>query len=458
MGKSGKEGVVGNNTDKNSVEITDKNAKPGDVIVVTTDTQTLSGIYLQRPQILGDNILVLKLDTGYNIGIDRKKIKSISVKTPYEKPTTRSKAHSYNPNLPTVAVLSFGGTISSRVDYRTGGVVADYTADDFFAMMPELAMIANIKTAHHSNMMSEDMSPTNWEQIAQAITPYLNDKSIAGVVVTQGTDTLHYSTSAMSFALQQLNKPVIFTAAQRSIDRGSSDAFMNLICAVHAAAKFDGAVVVSCMHESSSDDACLLIRGTRVRKMHTSRRDAFRPINETALARIYPDGRLNIINQQYPRRATNTSINGANSQTPVVKASFAQDVGLLYVHPGISPKIVEHYVQQKYRGLVVAASALGHVPQSLLGPLTVASKNGMTIVIATQTVYGRVHPYVYSRLRDQSMDAGMLFLEDTLLEVAFVKLSWVLAHTQNKAAAIALMKEKLAGEFSDGTPYDGFLE
>jgi len=451
MGESSVGTTKSNKSDKPDKLSKSTSAKPGDVVSVTTDTETLSGIYLQRPQILGDNIFVLKLETGYNIGIDKKTIKSITVKTPYQKPTGQSKTHPHNPNLPTVAVLSFGGTISSRVDYRTGGVVADYTADDFFAMMPELSAIANIKTAHHSNMMSEDMTPANWEQIAQAITPYLVDKSIAGVVVTQGTDTLHYSTSAMSFALQQLNKPVIFTAAQRSIDRGSSDAFMNLICAVQAAAKFEGAVVASCMHESSNDDACLLIRGTRVRKMHTSRRDAFRPINEPALARVHPDGRITVINSNYTKRLD------VASQTPVVKASFASDVGLLYVHPGMSADIVEHYVKNKYRGLVVAATALGHVPQNLLGPLTAASKNGMTIVIATQTIYGRVHPYVYSRLRDQSMEGGMLFLEDILIETAFAKLSWVLAHTQNKSAALALMKEKLAGEFSDGTLYNTYL-
>jgi glutamyl-tRNA(Gln) amidotransferase subunit D len=330
--------------------------------------------------------------------------------------------------------------------------LADYTADDFFAMMPELSNIANIKAQHHSSMMSEDFTPEVWKQIADAIQPLLLDSSISGIVISQGTDTLHYSTSALSFALQNLNKPVIFTAAQKSIDRGSSDAFMNIICAVNAAAKWDGACVATCMHETTNDDACLLIRGTRVRKMHTSRRDAFRPINEPALARVHPDGRITPINQNYPKRTS-----GLGNETPIVKSSFASDVSLLTVHPGVSPKLVDFFVANKYRGIVVAATALGHVPENLVEPLSKATKAGIVVVIATQTIYGRVHPFVYSRLRDMSITGGMLFAQDMLVETAFAKLSWVLAHTSNSQQARALMETKLCGEWSDEIDNDSFL-
>lgn len=430
-----------------------KNAQPGDVVIVQTDTQTHTGIYLQRPIILGNDILALKLETGYNIGIKKSTIKSITVKSKYEKPTKTVSKHPINPKLPTVALLSFGGTISSRVDYRTGGVVADYTADDFFEMMPELSNVANIKAEHHSNMMSEDFEPKVWQQIADAIQPLLLDKNIAGIVISQGTDTLHYSTSALSFALQHLNKPVIFTAAQKSIDRGSSDAFMNIICAVTAAANWDGACVATCMHETTNDDSCLLIRGTRVRKMHTSRRDAFRPINEPALARVHPDGRITQIHSNYPKRTS-----GVGEFTPIVKSSFADKVGLLTMHPGISPKIVDYFTSNGYKGIVVAATALGHVPESLVAPLTDAVKSGIVVVIATQTIYGRVHPFVYSRLRDMSITGGMQFAQDMLVETAFAKLSWVLAHTKTPQEARALMETKLAGEWCDDIGYESFLD
>ena len=425
----------------------------GDVVEICTDEGDYHGILMPRPEILEKGYAIVKLDNGYNIGIDEKRIKKIEVVRKYEKRKEVRHKISYKKDLPNVALLSFGGTISSKVDYRTGGAYADYTAEDFTAMMPELENIANLKTEKVMGIMSEDMSPEDWQLMARKIAKEINDNKISGVVAAQGTDTLHYSTAAMSFFLRNLNKPVVFTAAQRSIDRGSSDAFSNLICAVHSAAKFDGAAVVTCLHGTINDNYCILNRGTKVRKMHTSRRDAFRPINELPLAKAYEDGRIEVLNHDYNKR---------NDGKALVEDKFERKTALIHVYPGMDPALLDYYRKNKYRGIVIAATALGHVPTinpkySLMKKLKELIDNGTAVVISTQTIYGRVHPYVYTNLRKLSVELDCIFVEDMLPETAYVKLGWVLAQAHNIDEAREMMLINYAGEISERADEMAFL-
>jgi len=425
----------------------------GDIVKVHTDEQFYEGILMPRPEIFEKDHTIIKLENGYNIGIDNKRIKKIEVIKKYEKKKEEKIKLTHKKGLPTVAILSFGGTISSRVDYRTGGVYADYTAEDFVEMLPELKNAANLKAEKIMGIMSEDMSPEDWQLMARRIAKELNDNNVDGIVVTQGTDTLHFSTAAMSFFLRNLNKPVIFTAAQRSIDRGSSDAFSNLLCAVHAAAKFDGAAVVTCMHGTSDDSYCILNRGTKVRKMHTSRRDAFRPINELPLAKVYEDGKIEVLNNNYSKR---------NNSKVDVADNFEEKTALVYVYPGMNPEVLDYYREKKYKGIVIAATALGHVPTinpkySLLKKLKELIDNGVPVIIASQTIYGRVHPYVYTNLRKLSVELSCIFVEDMLPETAYVKLGWVLAQTHDIEEVKEMMLRNYAGEISERTDEKAFL-
>ena len=425
----------------------------GDIVKVYTDEQAYEGILMPRPEIFEKDHTIIKLENGYNIGIDNKKIKKVEVIKKYEKKKEEKIKITHKKGLPTVAILSFGGTISSRVDYKTGGVYADYTAEDFVEMLPELKNVANLKAEKVMGIMSEDMAPYEWSLMAKHIARELNDEKVYGVVVTQGTDTLHFSTAAMSFFLRNLNKPVVFTAAQRSIDRGSSDAFSNLLCAVHAASKFDGAAVVTCLHGTSDDNYCILNRGTKVRKMHTSRRDAFRPINELPLAKVYEDGNIEILNNNYKKRNTN--------KVEVVD-KFEEKTALVYIYPGMNPDILDYYRKEKYKGVVIAATALGHVPTinpkySLLKKLKELIDNGVPVVIASQTIYGRVHPYVYTNLRKLSVELSCIFAEDMLPETAYVKLGWVLAQAHDIEEVKEMMLRNYAGEISERTDEKAFL-
>ncbi|MFQ5474715.1 MAG: Glu-tRNA(Gln) amidotransferase subunit GatD, partial [Candidatus Nanoarchaeia archaeon] len=391
------------------------------------------------------------LDNGYNIGIELNKIKKIERIKEYKAQKSKPAKVKKNPKLPDVSLLSFGGTISSKVDYRTGGVYADYSADDFVQLCPELLGIANLNPQKILSAMSEDYSSKEWKQMAKAIAKELNGGA-SGVIVTQGTDTLHFSTAAMSFMLKDLNKPVIFTAAQRSIDRGSTDAFMNLVCSTVAAAGFDGAEVMSCLHGTSSDDYCILNRGTKVRKMHTSRRDAFRPINELPLAKVEQDGKITVMNKRYRKR---------NKGKVEVDDKFEDKTALVNIYPGMDPGVIDYYLDKGYRGIVLAATALGHVPvngrSSLLKVLERAKDRKIPVVIASQTLYGRVHPYVYTNLRKLSIERNCIFAEDMTPETAYMKLAWVLGHTKKPKEVRKMLLTDVAGEISTRLDEKSFL-
>ena len=424
-------------------------AQSGDRVRVKTSDSEYEGMLMPRPDILEKGVLVLKLDSGYNIGIDEKKVGKIDVLEKFQPKKEEHRERKHTPKLPLVSILSFGGTISSKVDYRTGGTYADYTAEDFVQMMPELESIANLRARKVMGIMSEDMAPDDWKTIAEAVHHELNDKEVSGVVVTQGTDTMHFSTAALSFMLRDLPKPVVFTAAQRSIDRGSSDAFVNLLCAVHAA-KSDIAEVMTCMHGSTNDDYCLLIRGTKVRKMHTSRRDAFRPINELPLAKVSIDGKIEVLNFHHRKRSAGAA---------TLKNGFEKKVGIVQIYPGIDPDIFNLFIEKKYRGVVISATALGHTPTNpgFLGKIRELGNSGCMVMIASQTIYGRVHPYVYTNLRKLSMGLGCVFVEDMMPEVAYVKLGWALGQEKDIEKVKEIMLANVAGEITERSAVGSFL-
>lgn len=426
----------------------------GDRVRIVTDEDTFEGILMPRPDLLYEEVLVIKLDTGYNVGISKEKVKSSEVVAVYSASEDSVFEVSENPDLPNVAILSLGGTISSKIDYTTGGVKADYDANDFVAMCPELKDVANIRAARIMQIMSEDVDLPSISKIAEELKPWIEDESISGLVVTLGTDCFHYIISALSFMIKT-SKPIVFTAAQRSIDRGSSDAFMNLSCAVRAAVSWDGGELVSCMHESSDDKSCLLIRATKVRKMHTSRRDAFRPINILPYARVtYPA--LEIETEGFCNEYVKRDENSIE-----VKSSLCEDVALVYVHPGIRGDVIDYYVENGYKGIVLAATALGHVPTSgasdLLPALERAIKAGVVVGVATQTLYGRTHPFVYTNLRKLSVQLNCAFGEDMLPEVAYMKLAWLLGNFDSSEVVIEKFSENLVGEVNPSLDPESFL-
>jgi len=442
-----------------------KKIKVGDRIRITTKTAVHEGILLPRIEMGDTQSIVLKLDNGYNIGIRYDKdvqlkrleggaklgvIPSVHVRT--------------KPGLPDVSFIATGGTIGTHVDYRTGAVYMIRKPEEIIATTPELEDIANIKVIPAPfTVASEDMNHTHWAKIAELVAKELN-KGRRGAVVTHGTDTLHFTSAALSFMLKNLSKPVAVVGAQRSPDRGSFDGHMNLICSGYFAGHSNIGEVAVVMHATTNDDYCYAHRGTKVRKMHSSRRDAFRSINDMPLAKIWPSGKIEQMN-------TNVRTFDANKKVEA-DTKFEPKVALVKSYPGSDPEIVDWHVDKGCRGIIIEGSGLGHVPTSErdidIGQLQTnpswiphiqsAIEQGVVVVITTQTLYGRVHPFVYRNLR-LLYKTGAVFGEDMLPETAYIKLGWLLGHEkENDFEKVRnAMQTNIAGEISRETDARSFL-
>lgn len=427
----------------------------GDNVSVIKDGEALLGILMPHPDLEDKNTAVLKLSNGYNIGIRVDADVTISktgarAKPPvFPKSTLRPKG-----KLNKVALLYTGGTIGSKIDYMTGGVHMLTKPEELMHEVPELADIANIDVVHVMSADSADMSYKEWQTIANAAVDAL-DRGASGVVITHGTDTMHYTSAALSFMLKDLNRPIVITGAQRSSDRGSSDAFMNLVCATHLASSSDVAEVGICMHATSSDNYCSFMHGTKVRKMHTSRRDAFKPINSRAIANVTPDGRIEYVDN-YKRMEE-----GMPKTTAMTK--FEPSVALIKVHPNSDPGILDYYREKGCKGIIIEGTGLGNVPVSTsekryswLPEIKRAVDAGVILGITPQCLYGRVNPNVYRNLRLMSA-AGAIFCEDMLPEVGYVKLGFLLANYSLEDAR-RLLNVNMIGEITKRIEVDLFGE
>ncbi|MGQ9538658.1 MAG: Glu-tRNA(Gln) amidotransferase subunit GatD, partial [Candidatus Bathycorpusculaceae bacterium] len=348
-----------------------------------------------------------------------------------------------NPELPKVVIISTGGTIASRVDYRTGAVRPALTASDLYSVVPELANIARIDAKILFSLFSEDITTKHWREMAEAAAKQISE-GVDGIVIAHGTDTMGYTAAALSFALQNLPVPIILVGSQRSADRPSSDAATNLTGAVLAAAKAPFAEVVVAMHETVSDTAIAIHRGTRVRKCHTSRRDAFKSVNAEPMAKI-EDNKMVMLTEDYQKRDLSRELD--------LKPNFSDKAALIKFHPGMNPAIIDWYADNSYKAIVLEGTGLGHVASSLFQPIKRAVDKGVLVAMASQCLWGRVNMNVYDTGRDL-LALGVIPLEDMLPETATVKLMWIFGQTSNTEEAKKLLKTNIAGEISQRTTYE----
>lgn len=437
--------------------------KPGDEVRIVTKDDTFSGVLMPTPD-YQEGIVVLKLDSGYNIGIDKKSISRMELLTRYkadkeeQKQAEKKDKHA---KLPEITILHTGGTIASKVDYKTGGVISRYSPEELLALFPELKDIAWVHSRLIRNMWSEDMRFSHYNILAKEVMEEAK-RGVAGVIITHGTDTLHYSSAALAFSLEDIGIPVILVGSQRSSDRGSSDAAMNLLNAAYfitaVQGKFSGVGI--CMHENMNDDSCLILPACKTRKMHTSRRDAFRPINALPLARV--DYRQKMVS----RLDSSSTQWSAGSKKPGLKL-FKEDlkIGVLKAHTNMYAS--EFLAYKGFPGLVIESMGLGQVPINEIDELTkehtkikkalkTLVDSGTIVVFAPQTIYGRVHMDVYQTARDLQELGIIGHLSDMTPETTFIKLAWLLSNYP-KEKAKELMLTNLRGELSDRSEPPGFL-
>ncbi len=422
------------------------NISIGDTIKVIKKDISYEGMLLDRAEDADDKHLVLKMDSGYNIGIEISEA-SLELIKKGEKPKIELAALDIEKDMekPDISIISTGGTVASIIDYKTGAVHPAFTADDLLRANPELLDQANIKGKAIFNILSENMKPEYWVKAAHSIADEINNGA-DGVVVAHGTDTMHYTAAALSFILES-PVPVVLTGAQRSSDRPSSDAFLNLINSV-AAAKSDMAEVMVCMHATNDDSACLLHQGTKVRKMHTSRRDTFRSINTQPLARI-ENGRMEILDAEktYKKRG---------SFELKVNDNIEPNVAFIKSFPGIETDIIDYHLDKGVKGILLEGTGLGHCPDHMVPALERATDSNVPVVMTSQCMYGKINMNVYSTGR-RLLNAGVIPGGDMLPETAFVKLIWALGQSDKLEEVKNIMLTNIAGEMEEKSSLDHFL-
>ena len=418
-------------------------AKIGSIIRLTSKSgEVFEGTLIPRSEYSDHTHIVLKMKNGYNIGISLDRTEKLEVIGEGEKPHfTKPSPLANHVGLPKVAIISTGGTIASRVDYRTGAVRPALTAADLASVVPELSSIAQIDAHILFSEYSENIGPTHWKGMAEEVAKRVADGA-EGVVISHGTDTLHYTAAALSFALSDLPLPVLLVGAQRSSDRPSSDAASNLTGAVALAARADMATVGVAMHQDLSDRIIVAHRGTRVRKCHTSRRDAFKSINSNPLASYdLKTGQIEL---------TNGAAKRDKSRKLVLKSRFDKHVYLLKFYPGFNLGIIDSAVSEDARGIILEGTGLGHVSRHLFDSVKKALKREVPVFMTSQTMWGRVDMNVYNTGRDL-LKLGVTPLEDMIAETAIVKLMWVAAQTKSAAKVREMMIQSIAGELTSRT-------
>jgi glutamyl-tRNA(Gln) amidotransferase subunit D len=416
-------------------------------VELKTEEGIFQGIILPRSETADDLHIVIKIKVGYNFGIAIKKIKDIKVigrkEANYKIP---EKEFPYHPDKPRVKLFGTGGTIASRLDYRTGAVIPAFSPGELYGSVPELADYCNLETEKLYGEFSENIGPKHWIGAAKAISEEIK-KGVQGIVIGHGTDIMHHTAAALSFMVQDSPVPIVMVGSQRSSDRPSSDAALNLIHAVKTAAESDIAEVTVCMFGPTSDIYGLLHRGTRVRKMHSSYRSTFRTIGETPLATVSKEKIVNI-NNDYKKRRSDKIVK--------INPVFEEKISIVYYYPNMQPDIIDSLVENGYKGIVIAGTGLGHVNKPMYPALKRAREAGVAVYMTVQTLWGYVQMYVYETGREM-MDLGVIPAANMLPEVAYVKLGWALGQTTDLKEVENIMFTPIAGEITEREPSNGYL-
>ncbi|MEI6765705.1 MAG: Glu-tRNA(Gln) amidotransferase subunit GatD [Bacteroidota bacterium] len=431
-----------------SLEVLKKfNIRVWSTAVVSTTRGTFTGTVLPRAENDDDIHIVMKIPTGYNVGIDIFTIKEMK-ETGYKKANYKIPEREFpmTPGLPSVKLLGTGGTIASRLDYRTGAVIPAFSPGELYGAVPELADICNLTTEKLFAVFSENMGPDQYKKLAIAIGKEI-ENGVDGIVIGHGTDTLHHTAAALTYMVQNSPVPIVLVGSQRSSDRPSSDAALNLMHAMTAAGHGDIAEVMVCMFGPTSDEYGFLHRGTRVRKMHSSYRSTFRTIGDTPLATVTRKGVVPI-KQEYNHRRKDRNV--------TIMPYFEERVAMIYYYTNMHPDMIDSLVDNGYKGIIIVGTGLGHVNKPLYPAIERATKKGVAIYMTVQTLWGYVHMFVYDTGRDL-MAKGVIPAANMLPEAAYIKLGWALGQTSDLEKVREIMLTPINDEITEREPYNGYL-
>ena len=408
--------------------IRDNGAKVHDRVKIEAKDLTYEGLILPKNNFSKDDIIVIKLDNGYNLGVSVEDAK-LTILSKAKKKQTSIENNLKSKDLPNISILGTGGTIASFVDYKTGAVSPAITAEQLVNSVKALDQVANVSAEPLFSLASEDMKPEHWEKMATKVKE-MHDKNNHGIIIGHGTDTMSYSAAALSFQLPEISNPVIFTGAQRSPDRPSSDAHLNLVGAAKASMSDLGEIGIA-MHESTNDTNVAIWRGNRTRKSHSSKRDAFASPNEGPIA---------IVKEKVEWKTKYK----ATTENTTLKAGFDSKISMVWAHPGLNVEDWENLTSGK-NGVVIAGTGLGHINSELLDIVRKTTKD-IPVAMSSQCLSGSTNLNVYRNGRKLLM-CGVVETYDMLPETALVKMMWLSKHHPNNIER--KMSENLAGEISN---------
>ncbi len=410
------------------------NVAVGSTVKILTDL-TFSGIIMPRYEHSDEKHIVLKLSSGYNVGLEIEKIKKVEKLPVIEKIIDEQLRLKKNTSLPKILLLSTGGTIASKVDYRTGAVTPILSAEELNSSVPELSQMANIDTEVLFSEYSENITPNHWLQISKKLLEF-SDSDYTGIIIAHGTDTMHYTSSFLSFALAGYRIPIALVGSQRSSDRASSDAALNLIGATKflIECKTNGVYII--MHHDENDETIACHMGTRVRKNHTSKRSAFQTIGD--------DPAYIIINDKIQR---NQKGDYFKVKEFIPRTNLDTKVALIKYYPGYDPNLLEKIIEMGYKAIIFEGTGLGHIGNTMYDVVKKANEMGIFLGMTSQCIDGRIRMTVYESGRDL-LDLGIIPLENMIPEVALVKTMWALGNSKDIEGVKELMLENIASELS----------
>ena len=424
-------------------ELEDKNIETGDTIKVNGR----EGKLMPKPDTGNSQILNLKLESGYNIGVEPDEIELVEKN---EASDTESEADlKHEEGKKDILILHTGGTIASRVSYETGGVKASFEQEDMVRMYPEIIEEANIYSdVYVGKIMSEDMEPGHWQGIAERIDEVKDDYD--GIIIGHGTDTLSDTAAALNLMLKGIDTGVLLVGAQRSSDRPSTDARMNLFCATKFLSDTEFTGIGVCMHKNSSDDVCSILPGAKSRKMHTARRDAFEPVNAEEVATVnYETGEIDYEKDERDKEYDKST-------------DLNENVGYLKTRPGMDVDKLDFMIKQDYDGVIIEGTGLGHMPISAFDEETehhteIQEKleeltEDTLVAMTSNCIHGRLNMDVYDN-QVKVKKRGVIEAEDMHPELAYVKLMWSLGQSEDLEEAQEIFLQNHNGELQQRSMY-----
>lgn len=333
---------------------------------------------------------------------------------------------------PRISLLATGGTIASMESQH--GLIPALTAEAILDACPWLTEGIDVRASDVFMLDSSNIQPEEWELLAKAVREAAKESD--GIVITHGTDTLAYSASALSFMLQGLSVPLVFTGSQLPLAHPLSDAPSNLREAFQVALHAQPGVYVAFHHK--------VLYGTRAVKLRTISFDAFDSINAPAVGYFDADG-LHMQANPIPCEARAKGIPNEED------ARIDPRVFLLKLMPGTDPEIFDHIIAAGYKGLVIEAFGLGgvhYIRRNLLDSLDLLAKHQILTLVTTQCLYEKADFSLYEVGR-HVLRQCVYGAQDMTTEAALTKLMWVLG---DKEKRLPLLSRCLAHEMIEPAP------